>query len=91
MTATTNIRPIVVAGKPVANYALAVASRLGEGSTTVVLRARGQNISKAVDSANKALNLGLPLKRGEIRWGQEQGPNGTPVSFVEIELVSSAI
>lgn len=82
-------RPIVVGKKPVANYALAVASRLAEGEQVITLRARGENISTAVDAANKAINLGLSVRRGEAKWGQEQGPKGTPVSYVELELVAA--
>lgn len=86
---TTN-RPVVIGSKPVANYALAVSARLGEGATQVVLRARGEHISKAVDAANKAINLGLPVSRGQMKWGQEPGPQGKPVSFVEVELIAKA-
>jgi DNA-binding protein Alba len=90
MSATTVSRPIVVGKKSVANYALAVAHRLGEGASSVTLRARGRFIAIAFDACNKALNTGLPLKRGTVRWGQEQGPKGQQVSYVEIELVTGA-
>lgn len=90
MSAQITNRPVVVGSKPVANYALAISARLGEGATQVVLRARGENISKAVDAANKAINLGLPVSRGQMKWGQEAGPTGKPVSYVEIELISTA-
>lgn len=84
-------RPIVVGKKPVANYALAVAARLGEGAQVIVLRARGEHISKACDAANKSINLELPVRRGPMRWGQEPGAkDGHPVSFVEIELLANA-
>jgi len=84
-------RPIVVGSKPTANYALAVATRLGEGQRTIVLRARGRLAGAALDAANKALNMGLPLKRGEARWGQENGPEGKPVSFLEIALHAEGV
>lgn len=86
MNTTTTSRPIVVGKKSIANYVLAIAHRLGEGCQSVVVRARGRFISAAFDASNKALNTGLPLARGSVRWGQEQGSEGRPVSFVEIEL-----
>ena len=86
----TNSRPVVVGSKPTANYALAVQARLAAGDLTIVLRARGKHISQAVDAANMAVNLGLPVTRGPIRWGQETGPQGQNVSFVEVELKAKA-
>lgn len=86
----TKTRPIVVGNKPVANYALAIAHRIGAGERSITLRARGRFISAAFDAANKAINLGLPLNRGQIKWGQEGGPKGQQVSFVEIELIVAA-
>lgn len=90
MSATITSRPIVVGKKSTANYALAVAHRLGEGAQVVILRARGRFVASAFDAANKAINTGLPLTRGSVRWGQEQGPEGQPVSYVEIELTVKA-
>jgi len=81
---------IAIGQKPVANYALAVAHRHGEGVKTITLRARGVRIGIAADAANMALNMGLPLKRGEARWGQEDGPKGRPVSWIEIDLAATA-
>lgn len=90
MAQNTNNRPIIVGGKNTANYALAVAHRVGEGQTgTIVLRARGRFVSAAFDAANKACNMGLSLSRGNVRWGQEQGPKG-PCSWVEIDLTAAA-
>lgn len=90
MSATSSTgRPIVIGGKPVANYALAVASRLGAGETAITLRARGLLAGKALDAANKAVNMGLKVCRGEARWGQEDGPEGKPVSFLEVALYAT--
>ena len=83
---TKKTRPIVVGKKPTANYALAVASRLGEGETLITLRARGALAGKALDTANKAVNMGLSVGRGDAHWGQEAGPKGEPVSFLEVTL-----
>lgn len=82
--------PIIVGGKAVANYALAIQTRLAAGQLVVTLRARGQHIARAVDAANMAINIGLPVTRGEIRWGQESGPASKNVSFIEIQLASTA-
>ncbi len=86
MQQTVTSRPIVVGKKNIANYALAIATRFGEGQKNIVLRARGRFCSAAFDAANKALNMGLPLSRGSARWGQETAPGDRPVSWVEIEL-----
>lgn len=83
---TNGSRPIVVGKKSVSNYALAVVTRLGQGEDKVVLRARGQSIGIAFDAANMTLNMGQPVSRGNVRWGQELAPGGKNVSFVEIEL-----
>lgn len=87
MNAQTN--PIVVGKKQVANYALAIQARLGAGEKNLTIRARGKHISLAFDAANMAINLGLPLSRGEIRWNQEMGPGQKNVSWVEIDLAST--
>lgn len=84
-------RPVVVGKKPAVNYALAVATRFGAGERRIVLRARGRFCSTAFDAANMALNMGLPLERGNAPWGQEAGPEGKPVSWVEIELVGKGV
>ncbi len=82
-------RPIVVGKKAVANYALAIATRLGEGQKTITLRARGRLIGLAFDAANMAVNMHQPVERGEVSWGQETAPGGAGkmVSYVEIEMV----
>ena len=91
MAQTITSRPVVVGKKPAVNYALAVATRYGEGAVPVVLRARGRFCSTAFDAANKAINMGLPLARGDVRWGQEPGPEGKQVSWVEIELIGKGV
>ena len=40
---------IFVGSKPVMNYVLAVVTQFNEGSNSVLLRARGKAISRAVD------------------------------------------
>ena len=88
MQQQTTCRPIVVGKKNIANYALAIATRFGEGQRNITLRARGRYCSAAFDAANKALNMGLPLSRGQSRWGQETAPGDKPVSWVEIDLAA---
>lgn len=90
MSTQNTTRPIIVGKKPTANYALAVASRLGEGEKSITLRARGALAGKALDAANKAVNMGLAVIRGDSRWGQENGTKGENVSFLEINLVAKA-
>jgi DNA-binding protein Alba len=80
-------RPVIVGGKPVANYALAIQARLAAGDVEIVLRARGEHISRACDAANMAGNMGLPVKPGLARVFQEAGPKGKPVSTIEIPLL----
>ena len=91
MAHQTTSRPVTVGGKPVQNYALAVATRCGEGNVPVVLRARGKSIGTAFAAANMALAMSLPLARGNVRWGEEAGPDGRPVSWVEVELVGKGV
>ena len=47
---------IFVGSKPVMNYVLAVVTQFNEGSDTVILRARGKAISRAVDAAEIVRN-----------------------------------
>lgn len=47
---------IFVGSKPVMNYVLAVVTQFNEGSDTVVIRARGKAISRAVDAAEIVRN-----------------------------------
>ena len=80
-------RPIIVGKKTVQHFVLAIQYRLAQGATEVVLRARGPLIAIAADAANMAMNMGLPVEIGHIRIGQEAGPQGKPVSFIELELL----
>jgi len=86
MAEANRSRPIVVAGKGTANYTLAIATRYGEGEERIILRARGRHIAAAFDAANAAINMGLMLTRGNVRWGQEELAHERFVSWVEIEL-----
>ena len=51
---------IFVGSKPVMNYVLAVVTQFNEGSNSVLLRARGKDISRAVDAAEIVRNSFVP-------------------------------
>ena len=51
---------IFVGSKPVMNYVLAVVTQFNEGSDSVLLRARGKSISRAVDAAEIVRNRFIP-------------------------------
>ncbi len=84
----TNV--IQIGKKPVQNYALAVQFCLKEGASTVTFRARGEAIVTALDAANMAIRLDVPVQRGEVRWGSETGRDGKPCSWVEVDLLAVA-
>lgn len=51
---------VFVGSKPVMNYVLAVVTQFNEGSESVLLRARGKAISRAVDAAEIVRNRFVP-------------------------------
>ena len=51
---------IFVGSKPVMNYVLAVVTQFNEGTDSVLLRARGKAISRAVDTAEIVRNRFVP-------------------------------
>src|SRR3989304_15676 len=64
---------IYIGSKPPMNYVLAIMRYLNvEGSDEVVLRARGQAISRAVDVAEIARRRFGPLQTSRIEIGSEQ-------------------
>jgi len=76
--------------KPVMNYVLAVITQFNMGSGDVILKARGQAISRAVDIAEITRNRflqGLVVRNISIGTEVLQGDRGaTNVSTVEIVL-----
>ncbi len=81
---------VFVGKKPTMNYVLAVVTQFNSGANTVILKARGRAISKAVDVAEIVRNRFVPtLKYGNVRIGTEtlQSEKGeTNVSSIEIEM-----
>ena len=81
---------VFVGKKPTMNYVLAVVTQFNNGVDTVILKARGKAISKAVDVAEIVRNRFVPsLQYGEIKIDTEtiESEKGeTNVSSIEIEL-----
>ncbi len=80
---------IFVGSKPVMNYVLAVVTQFNEGSTSVLLRARGKAISRAVDAAEIVRNRFVPGSViADIQISTEEIENynneKTNVSIIEI-------
>jgi DNA-binding protein len=80
---------IFVGSKPVMNYVLAVVTQFNEGSDSVILRARGKAISRAVDAAEIVRNRFVPNSQiADIQISTEEIENynneKTNVSIIEI-------
>ena len=77
------------------NYVLAVATQFNSGAESVMVKARGRAISKAVDVTEITRNrLMKGLKVKDIKIGtenikDEEKVDGINVSWIEIELVMS--
>ena len=85
---------IYVGSKPVMNYVLAVVTQFNEGSESVLLRARGKAISRAVDAAEIVRNRFVSeAKIQDINISTEEIENynneTTNVSIIEILLVKN--
>lgn len=86
---------IFVGSKPVMNYVLAVVTQFNEGSDSVVLRARGKAISRAVDAAAEIVrNRFVPASDvTDIKISTEEVENynkeKTNVSIIEILIEKS--
>ena len=85
---------IFVGSKPVMNYVLAVVTQFNEGSDSVILRARGKAISRAVDAAEIVRNRFVPdSKVSDIHISTEEIENynneKTNVSIIEISIEKS--
>ena len=80
---------VFIGQKGLMNYVLAVVTQLGNGSDSVVIKARGRTISKAVDvaevSRTKFLN-NIQVK--DIKIGTEElpGRDDKPVNVSSIEI-----
>ena len=77
---------VFVGNKPVMNYVLAVVTQFNNGANEVAIKARGKAISRAVDTAEIALNRFLDNvdKRQIMTIDTDSGK--TNVSSIEILL-----
>ena len=76
---------IFVGSKPVMNYVLAVVTQFNEGSDSVLIRARGKAISRAVDAAEIVRNRFVPEAVEIENYNNEK----TNVSIIEILIEKS--
>jgi DNA-binding protein len=84
---------VFVGNKPVMNYVLAVVTQFNNGAPEVAIKARGKAISRAVDTAEIALNRFLEnASKKEIITSTEiidTDSGKTNVSSIEIVLVNN--
>lgn len=86
---------IFVGSKPVMNYVLAVVTLFNEGSDSVLIRARGKAISRAVDTAEIVRNRFITdCNVSDIQISTEEiesyNNEKTNVSIIEILIEKSA-
>ncbi|KUG21297.1 dna/rna-binding protein alba [hydrocarbon metagenome] len=81
---------VFVGNKPVMNYVLAVVTQFNNGAEEVAIKARGKAISRAVDTAEIALNRFLEnVNKKQILTSTEMidtDTGKTNVSSIEIVL-----
>lgn len=81
---------VFVGNKPVMNYVLAVVTQFNNGAEEVAIKARGKAISRAVDTAEIAINRFLDgVAKKEIQTSTEMidtDTGKTNVSSIEIIL-----
>lgn len=82
---------VFIGKKDLQTYVLAVMTRFASGADEVILKARGSNISIAVDVSQITLNRFLPeAKLKTVQIGTEkvefEGGRKSNVSFIEILL-----
>jgi DNA-binding protein len=82
---------VFVGNKPVMNYVLAVVTQFNNGAEEVAIKARGKAISRAVDTAEIALNRFLDnVSKKDIVTSTEiidTDSGRTNVSSIEILLI----
>lgn len=84
---------VYIGTKPLMNYVLAVVTQMNNGTSEVMLKARGRSISRAVDVAEVVKNkFILEAEVGEINISTEELSNregsNTNVSAIEIQLTN---
>ena len=86
---------VFVGNKPVMNYVLAVVTQFNNGAEEVAIKARGKAISRAVDTAEIAVNRFLDnITKKEIVISTEvidTDSGKTNVSSIEIVLAQGVI
>ncbi len=84
---------VFVGNKPVMNYVLAVVTQFNNGASEVAIKARGKAISRAVDTAEIALNRFLDnvVKKQIVTSTEviETDSGKTNVSSIEIILAQN--
>lgn len=89
-TVTVSDNTVFVGNKPVMNYVLAVVTQFNQGAEEVSVKARGKAISRAVDTAEIALNRFLEnVQKSDIMTSTEivdTESGKTNVSSIEITL-----
>ncbi|WP_048131029.1 DNA-binding protein Alba [Methanolacinia paynteri] len=87
---TVSDNTVFVGNKPVMNYVLAVVTQFNQGAEEVSVKARGKAISRAVDTAEIALNRFLEnVQKSDILTSTEivdTESGKTNVSSIEITL-----
>ena len=95
MVSKMETNTIFVGSKPVMNYVLAVVTLFNEGSDSVLIRARGKAISRAVDTAEIVRNRFITdCNVSDIQISTEEiesyNNEKTNVSIIEILIEKSA-
>ncbi|MDI9633054.1 MAG: DNA-binding protein Alba [Methanolinea sp.] len=89
----TKDNTVFVGNKPVMNYVLAVVTQFNNGAQEVSIKARGKAISRAVDTAEIALNRFLEgVAKKQITTSTEvidTDSGKTNVSSIEIVLAAN--
>lgn len=78
---------VLVGKKPIANYLQAILTAVARGFNEVVLKARGRNISRAVDVSQVAIRTMLrDFEISNVTIGSEEITGGRRVSTIEIRM-----
>lgn len=86
----SNENVIFVGNKSIMNYVLACVTQINQGAKSVVIKARGKAISRAVDVAEVLRNrfaLGLEVSNVNIGTEKLKAPDGKEINVSAIEIV----
>jgi len=86
----SNENVIFVGNKSIMNYVLACVTQINQGAKSIVIKARGKAISRAVDVAEVLRNrfaLGLDVKDVKIGTEKLKAPDGKEINVSAIEIV----